>query len=352
MHSTLDYCWILSSEFSSESHLYTENSALNHRLQADYIPVRDKLYEHDNFDDEITFPIIASSSKEMATKLATYKANQLPGGKYWSPSPAVKEALKDLDPTNNACESILGLNDWLQKTTPNMTQRTVSAMVQTKKNGTMAWLMKQDGDKETNIVNLARTRAHRVQELYKSVNEEHRLYRKQQRRAEEERMRVKRARLEKKTEELTRVPIIATMAKLDEAIDNTEGRTEKQREAARIDIIKKQLQLRLPDKRIALSEKGKKKTSQELRRELEQLLRENEEHILQKLVEGARLLHELQEENSADSTTTRSYEGEIVKVSGTSITIRYTGYNSLFTWSQNELVEDIQEGYLTIVANT
>ena len=36
--------------------------------------------------------------------------------------------------------SILGLNERLQKGTPNMSQRTVPAMVKNMKNGTMAWL--------------------------------------------------------------------------------------------------------------------------------------------------------------------------------------------------------------------
>ena len=119
--------------FKSEPRLYAQN-ALNHRTHSNYIPVRNQLYCHDEFNEEFTFPLFASASGEMAQKLKTYKEDQLPGGKHWDTSPSIREALKDLEPTNDACESILGLNDWLQKTTPNMTQRTVLAMVQTKKN--------------------------------------------------------------------------------------------------------------------------------------------------------------------------------------------------------------------------
>ena len=89
---------------------------------------------------------MASAAAEMAQKLKTYKADQLPGGRLWAPSPSVREELEGLEPTNDACESILGLNDWLQKTTPNMTQRTVSAMVPTKKNKTMPWLLLRSGE--------------------------------------------------------------------------------------------------------------------------------------------------------------------------------------------------------------
>ena len=92
----------------------------------------------------------------MALKLKNYKTDQLLGGTFWSPPPNVSEALKDLDPTNDACETILGLNDWLQKGTPNMSQRTVSAMVKTMKNGTVAWLSNQPQEMHKAIVDLAR----------------------------------------------------------------------------------------------------------------------------------------------------------------------------------------------------
>ena len=112
----------------------------------------------------------------MAQKLKTYKEDQLPGGKHWDPSPSIREALKDLEPTNDACESILVLNDWLQKTTPNITQRTVSAMVQMKKNKTMGWLELQDQARKDRIIDLAQSRAKKVEEGSKVENEEHRLY--------------------------------------------------------------------------------------------------------------------------------------------------------------------------------
>ena len=153
--------------FTSEPRLYGENKLVNHRQHIDYVPVRENLYTNDDFDEEITFPLIQSSAAEMAQKLKTYKADQLPGGRFWSPSTRVREMLMDLEPTNDACESILGLNDWLQKITPNMAQRTVLAMVQTKKNATMPWLMAQSNESQTKVINLARERAASVQKIEK-----------------------------------------------------------------------------------------------------------------------------------------------------------------------------------------
>ena len=66
----------------------------------------------------------------MLDKLKTYKAEQLPGGKLWNPDQATRKALAKIQPTNDLCEGILGLNDWIQKRTPNFNQRTVSGMVE------------------------------------------------------------------------------------------------------------------------------------------------------------------------------------------------------------------------------
>ena len=40
-------------------------------------------------------------------------------------------ALAKIQPTNDICEGILGLNDWIQKHTPNFNHRIVSGMVET-----------------------------------------------------------------------------------------------------------------------------------------------------------------------------------------------------------------------------
>ena len=154
-------------------------------------------------------------------------------------------------------------------------------------------------------------------------------------------MKMKKARLEKKREELIHVTRITSLEKLEEVLESTEGRTEKQRETPRITVIKQQLQLRLPCKRVVLSVKGKKKTSRELQRELELLITEEQQQLQAKLVQGA---HQLQDD--AASTATMIYEGEIVDVSETDITIKYTGYENLFTWTVQELVEDFQHGDL------
>ena len=65
----------------------------------------------------------------MQSKLSSYAQNYLPGGIYWDPEPKIKEILAELDPSNDLCESILGLNDYLNTAIPNMHQVTRSNLI-------------------------------------------------------------------------------------------------------------------------------------------------------------------------------------------------------------------------------
>ena len=56
---------------------------------------------------------VAATAKSMLDKLVAYKANQLPGGKYWNPDETTRGILLKLKPHNDACESGLGTNDWI-----------------------------------------------------------------------------------------------------------------------------------------------------------------------------------------------------------------------------------------------
>jgi len=60
----------------------------------------------------------------MKSKLCNYAQHQLPSGIYYNPESANKEVLGDVSPSNDLCESILGLNDYLNSALPNMHQVT------------------------------------------------------------------------------------------------------------------------------------------------------------------------------------------------------------------------------------
>ena len=68
----------------------------------------------------------------MKDKLCNYAHSMLPGGKYWEADPAIEAVLRQLKPSNDLCESILGLNDYLTTAIPNLHQLSRSNLIQVK----------------------------------------------------------------------------------------------------------------------------------------------------------------------------------------------------------------------------
>ena len=68
--------------------------------------------------------LVVKGSTSMKDKLTTYACNQLPGGKYWNQEKDIQDVLSKLQPSNDVCESIFGLNDYLTTALPNLHQMT------------------------------------------------------------------------------------------------------------------------------------------------------------------------------------------------------------------------------------
>ena len=103
------------------------------------------------------------------------------------------------------------------------------------------------------------------------------------------------------------------------------------------------MQVRQPDKRVCLSDKGKKKTVEDMRKEIEEMIDNETETIRMKLTIGTCVKHVLQE-----SESTKEYHGEITEISLNTVTIKYDGYTDLFTWSFQELLEDFHKRDLCV----
>ena len=329
--------------FTSEAQIYSEDKKLNHRKHVKSTAVRKRLYRHDDFDEQYTFPLVERAAKYMAEKLRLYKADQLPGGRLWFPCDAVKKALAHVEPTNDLCEGILGLNDWLQKVTPNLSQRTVSTMVEVLRNSTLPWFLKQDKDMRDRIINLARKRSRRVRQEDCKLREQRRMKRKRAREVEIEKGKARKLKRMKKQKEIEETEILTTVEEVEEALARASGRTERQQEASRVEILKKQLQARQPEKRVTVSLKGKKKTSDELLRELVSLLEEaelvQERQLSALLVEGARLEHRLKDDNTNIEVW---YKGKVCSINDNIVSIEYEGYTDSFEWTREDLVEDFK----------
>ena len=92
----------------------------------------------------------------MKEKLCAYAQNNFPGRIYWDPpEPEVRKVLAELQPSNDLCESILGLNDYLMTALPNLHQVAHSNLVEVKKNKTMKWLDSLPDDHQTKVIELS-----------------------------------------------------------------------------------------------------------------------------------------------------------------------------------------------------
>ena len=143
--------------FKSEiATLYSQNEKVNHRCHKKALPIHRKLFEIQGDDDDALYQLLVSGSIKMKEKLCTYAKNQLPGGRYWDPHDVViKTQLSKIAPSNDLCESILGLNDYLSTKIPNLNQRSISNLVEIKKNHSIMWLHALPDTEQVKIINLA-----------------------------------------------------------------------------------------------------------------------------------------------------------------------------------------------------
>ena len=126
--------------FPSEKKLYGNDKKVNHCLRPSYLPIEEVVFRYSETDWPRLSLLLSSEAAKINAKLSSYAQNQLPGGKYWEPEPDVASILRSLKPNNDVCESILGLNDYLSVTMPNLHQMSKSNLVQAKKNKTVQWL--------------------------------------------------------------------------------------------------------------------------------------------------------------------------------------------------------------------
>ena len=106
-------------------------------------------------------------SKSTSAKLRAYYKDYLPGGLYHDPDIGIQTVMSELKPHNDYAESLFGINDWLDRILPNMTQATKSAMIEFSYNKTMEWLKCQGGEQKEAMIVLARKRRRLVAEQHK-----------------------------------------------------------------------------------------------------------------------------------------------------------------------------------------
>ena len=148
--------------FRSEDKLYGDDKEVNHRIHCKSISVYDHLFTPDKSNEINLYSLVSAGAASMKKKLCVYAQNQLPGGIYWDPEPNVEAVLKELKPSNDLCESILGLNDYLSTAIPNLHQMARSNLIEIKKNKSMKWLQQLPSEQKDKVLDLAVKRRREV----------------------------------------------------------------------------------------------------------------------------------------------------------------------------------------------
>ncbi len=280
--------------FYSESRIYEqENQKVNHRAHSTYKPIEERLFKKDSWDEKLLLPLIAAGTRAMKNKLCAYAKNQLPGGIYWEPEPAVRAILAKLKPTNDLCESILGLNDHLTTGIRNLSQLTRSNLIEVKKNKTVQWLNTLPQEKQQEVVKMAAKRRTQVKKDYQGEQEMIRVQRTKKLLLEKQK---RRKRAEEQLLKLSRVHLIASPSELRAAlskIDQSSISAAKKR-TMKMSLVKDQINIRKKVHkqtiRIPFTQCGKKRSLDTVISELTEFITSQQESSAQSLQDPTSLV--------------------------------------------------------------
>ena len=203
--------------FQSEVQLYGESCVINHRLHTMSQAIYKKLFEPSEIDCAILCPLLVAGVIKMKEKLCAYAQHHLPGGRYWNPEPELRRVLSELKPSNNLCESILGLNDYLFTAIPNLHQMARSNLIQLKRNKTMTWLHDPSEGKQKQVIDLAVKRRAVQMDCKNQAEQRCQLSRKNMMQAHIRREALKQ-KAQQERESLSQLHLITTTKELHEAI--------------------------------------------------------------------------------------------------------------------------------------
>ena len=339
--------------FISEESLYTNDAKLNYGCHPKWKLVHTHLFSIDTWDSTLLFPIIIAGVTAMERKLATYAHHQLPGGIYWDLEPKIKAILSKLEPSNDICESILGLNDYLSTAMPNMHQVTRSNLIEVKKNKTMQWLDKLPQEKQERVLDLAVKRRRQVLKERKEDDirrgekrREHILQAHSKRQALEERS-------QKEKDKLSELHLITTPEELSEVIQDIDkkGICETKKISEKLKLLKTQISIRKKvlkqDIHIAFTHSRKQRPVYQIIQELSDFIDTNKCDAIPSnpsLLIGKAIRHKFQLEDTHEEVW---YDGRIIDYD--SITkqhqIVYDGDDDSYSF---DLCQDIVLGDLII----
>ena len=267
--------------FVSEERLYGKDKKCNHRLHKGMSAVVNSLFDVPENEEPSLKVLLKSGASTMLDKLCGYAASQLPGGIYWEPQDSIRKVLSQLQPSNDICESVLGLNDYLTTALPNLDQVSRSTLVQVKKNKTLKWLGTLPLQQQNSILNLAVKRRKEVSESSKEEAKQRAERRRQNLTQAHTRREAQKEKRLAEREELVQHHLIASSEELLEALSQIDAAdlSEGKKRSEKVRLLKTQINIRKKvlnqNIRIVFSRSRQQRPINEIIHELSDFIKEN-----------------------------------------------------------------------------
>ena len=304
----------------------------------------------------------------MMEKLINYKTDQLPGGRYWEPSGEVREILASLKPHNDSSESVLGMNDWLTTAFPSMHQQTRSTLIEMSTNKTVEWLAKQPSDRRNLITSFAASKKKKSQKQRHQAQQALEEAYLRQREAAVAKAKVKESKKAKEKELLQEEVMIQSVEVLEQTLREIQNLSllERVKSSEIQKLVKKQLQIRSKvlqqkDSRISFTTKGRPRPITELIQKLKALISSDSSSTTPtqthytftlnfndqpSILSKVRIRHKLKEDGKE-----QWFDGQVQSfaIGSKEYKICYDGFDSLYSFSLADIVEDYENGDLEIL---
>ena len=231
--------------FRSEKRLYSENVVP--LADSHTAAVYKRMFTEDTWDDRVC-QIVTKGTCEMRKKLHTYAKDYLPQGKYWDPSEGIQSILRKIKPSNDICESVLGLNDWLHHhnmTTAN--QITKRNIIEAKKNKSIPWLDSRTTQERSQILQMAADKRKEVKQWHQTHAKSIKQTRQDTMLETIKKKKEKEQMMADLKEQLSKVLVIDNSSELDailKMIDNEDSTSKAKKVARKKELLKAQIQLR------------------------------------------------------------------------------------------------------------
>ena len=342
--------------FKSEKKLYSDDPKFNHRLRSNFKLFQDSVFGKDEEDSALFLQLVTDGAIAREKKLSEYATTQLPGGLYWEPDPEVRAVLEGVQPSNDVCEAILGLNDYLNSAIPNMNQETRSNLVELKKNKTVAWLDGLPEDKQDMVVKKAVASRRKVADERRQESEKRAELRRQKLLQEHLRRKILQERADKERAKLSEAHLITSSAELYSTLQSIdeEDATAGSKRLRKLAVLKTQVKIRKKilnqDIRIVFTSSRRQRPINEIVKELSEFITANSSNATMlnspTLLIGKPIKHCFQIDDLGEE---RWYNGVILKYDDSSkqFEIVYEGDDAHYYF---DLSQDVMLGDLVLNA--